>query len=239
MNTGISLNAIATLLLALTALSGPAMAEEPITPPKPAPVGANSGWSAQIATDGANGITLGAQQTELVKKIGQYFSQLTTLNGRFVQTGADKKVMKGKFKIMRPGMFRFDYNRPSLQVIISDGHYLAIQDHDLGNEDRIALDQTPFRILLRKDVDLLRDARIIAVQETDDTIFIAIQDKNPDSPGVIKLTFSKTPKIELSSWITTDPQGLDTHVSVSRLVYGEKFDAKEFEIRAPKRRFIQ
>ena len=68
--------------------------------------------------------------------------------------------MKGKFSLKRPGRFRFDYSLPSKQVIISDGEYLAIQDLDLNNEDRVALDQTPFRLLLRKDVDIARDGCI-------------------------------------------------------------------------------
>ncbi len=58
--------------------------------------------------------------------------------------------MKGKFLLKRPGRFRFDYSLPSKQIIISDGEYLAIQDLDLNNEDRVALDQTPFRLLLRQ-----------------------------------------------------------------------------------------
>ncbi len=228
-----------TMLFGITAVLGPSMAAEEITPPKPKAVSEESSWSAQVAPDGESTITLGEQQNITVGKISEYFSKLTTLNGRFIQTGADKKVMKGKFKMMRPGKFRFDYARPSLQVIISDGRYLAIQDHDLGNENRISLDQTPFRILLRKDVDLARDADILEVQETDNKIYLVIRDKSPDSPGVIKLTFTKEPQIELSQWITTDAQGLDTHVEVKNLVHGEKFNDKEFVITAPEQRFIR
>ena len=40
---------------------------------------------------------------------------------------------------------------------------MAIQDLDLKTDERIELDYTPFRVLLRKDVDLLRDARILEV----------------------------------------------------------------------------
>jgi len=240
------------LLSGMIVLTGKVLAAEEIKAPKPTeataaqpdkptstPKSESSGWSAQVSADGSPGIMLSPPQTALVGKISKYFSDLTTLKGRFVQTGADKKVMKGKFKMMRPGMFRFDYARPSLQVIISDGRYLAIQDHDLGNEDRISLDQTPFRVLLRKNVDLIHDANIIEVLETDDTIFLALQDKNPDAPGIIKLTFTKTPHIELSQWTTTDAQGLDTHVEVKNLVHGEKLSAKEFVIKAPKQRFIR
>ena len=88
------------------------------------------------------------------------------LKGTFVQTSADNKRLRGKFYVKRPGRFRFDYTSPSQLVILSDGQYLAIQDLDLKTDDRVALDQTPFRVLLRKDVDLLRDARILEVRRS-------------------------------------------------------------------------
>ena len=119
---------------------------------------------------------------------------------------------------------------PSRQVIISDGEYLAIQDLDLNNEDRVALDQTPFRLLLRKDVDLLRDARITEVQQADDLIVVALQDKNPDTPGKIKIFLATKPALELKEWVTSDAQGLDTQVEVSELEKSEVLDANLFKI---------
>ena len=130
-------------------------------------------------------MTLDAHQTDIVNKVSNYFSGLSTLKGRFVQTSADNKRMKGDFLVKRPGRFRFDYARPSRQIVISDGRYLAIQDLDLNNEDRVALDETPFRLLLRSDVNLVRDAKIMEVQEADDLIVVGIEDKDPNTPGQI------------------------------------------------------
>jgi outer membrane lipoprotein-sorting protein len=180
------------------------------------PVGAGAGWNANIAQGG--GITLDAKQTELVKRVSTYFNDLAQLRGSFVQTSADNKRMRGKFFVKKPGRFRFDYALPSKQVILSDGNLLAIQDHDLGNEDVVELDNTPFRILLRKDVDLLRDARIGEVQEADDVIVLTLQDKSPDAPGRIKLIMvKKPPGLELKEWITTDAQGLDTRIELTEV----------------------
>ncbi len=177
-----------------------------------------------------SGIALDQKQTEVVKIVSGYFSDLKSLKGVFVQTGSDKKKMKGKFFIKRPGRFRFDYALPSKQIIISDGENLAIQDLDLNNEDRVALDQTPFRLLLRKDVDLLRDARIVEVQSAEDLIVLAIQDKSPDTPGKIKLFLATKPSLELKEWVTTDAQGLDTRIEVSELARSDDFDANMFKI---------
>ena len=193
--------------------------------------GAASGWSAQVAGEGTKGIELDERQVALVKKVSDYFSALDSLQGRFRQTAADGKVMKGKFSLKQPGMFRFDYARPSRQVIVSDGKYLAIQDHDINTEDRVALDQTPFRVLLRKNVDLIRDAQINEVQETDAVLLLTITDKATDEAGGrIKLFFELKPEFELSEWVTTDAQGLDTRVEIGNLVKGEKLAASKFKI---------
>ncbi|MCC7252538.1 outer-membrane lipoprotein carrier protein LolA [Hyphomicrobium sp.] len=221
---------------AATAVPAPVPATRPgaAAPEKPAESNAaaeGSGWNAEVATPGG-ALVLNDTQTELVKKVNGYFNALGDLKGAFVQTTADNKRMRGKFMVKRPGRFRFDYARPSRQIIISDGEYLAIQDLDLNNEDRVALDQTPFRLLLRKDVDLIRDAKIMEVQESDDQIILALRDKSPDAPGKIKLFMTKTPELVLKEWLTTDAQGLDTRVELSDLTTSEKLDAKLFKIEA-------
>lgn len=209
------------------------------TPPPtatPPPGTAGSGWNAEIAPNAKDGLTLDPAQTAIVKKVSDYFGNLESLKGAFVQTTADKKRLKGKFYLKRPGKFRFDYALPSKQVIVSDGEYLAIQDLDLNNEDRVELDKTPFRLLLRKDVDLARDAKILEVQSADDLLVVALRDKSPDTPGTIKLFLSTAPQLELKEWQTLDAQGQQTQVQVSDLTKGDELDAQLFKIQplAPK-----
>lgn len=198
-----------------------------------------SGWSAQVAPDGTTGLKLDEKQTETVRKVSKYFNDLKSLQGDFIQTAADNTKMRGRFKMQQPGRFRFDYRRPSRQIIISDGEYLAIQDLDLANEDRVALDQTPFRILLRKDVDLIRDALIMEVQESDDKILLALRDKSPDAPGLIKLVLTNGESPELQEWVTTDAQGLDTRVQVGNLKRDDTIPGDEFVIKSVTQPFNQ
>lgn len=209
------------------ALAGAASAEQ-AKPKPPNGDGGGQSWSANVDANG--GQTLDEAQTGMIKTVNAYFNALTSLKGNFVQTTSDKKRAKGKFFMLRPGKFRFEYSLPSKQLIISDGEYLAIQDLDLNNEDRVALDQTPFRLLLRKDVDLLRDAKIVEVQQADDLIVLGIQDKSPDSPGRIKLFLSTKPSLELKEWVTTDAQGLDTRIEISQLSTDDELDKNLFKI---------
>lgn len=202
-------------------------------------------WSTKInpdttASPGAPaGATLDRAQLDLVQRVSAYFNQLDNVKGTFVQTGPDNKRMRGRFYIKRPGRLRFEYALPSKQLIVSDGEMVAIQDLDINTDDRIALDQTPFRVLLGKDVDLLRDARILDAQESEDLAVVALQDKSPDAPGRIKLFLSKGPQLELKEWVTTDAQGLDTRVEVSGLIKTEEIDVALFKITSPQIRNLQ
>lgn len=227
----ILLKASLAVLLGLVAAGEPfpTAAQEQKKPAEPNPVGAGPNWTGQVSREAVPAPALDEKQMAAVKKVNTYFAELNNLRGTFVQTAPDKKRTRGKFYVKKPGRFRFDYALPSKQVIISDGTFLRIQDFDLNDEQAYELDNTPFRLLLRKDVDLVRDARITDIQESDDLITATVQDKSTDVSGRIKLFLSKKPSVELKEWVTTDAQGLDTHVEVSDLVKTEDLDPKLFK----------
>jgi outer membrane lipoprotein-sorting protein len=195
----------------------------------PNPVGIGNNWSNSVTKDAQGGLELDKKQMELVQRVNVYFRDLPDLKGRFSQTTADNKRTRGNFYIKRPGRFRFDYASPSKLVIISDGDFLRVQDHDLNNEEQYSIDQTPFRVLLRKDVDLVRDARILELQEVDDVVVLSLQDKSPDTVGRIKLFLAKKPNLELREWITTDAQGLDTRVELQEMAKTDNLDPELFK----------
>ena len=178
----------------------------------------------------AGSIELDAHQKQIIDKVSSYFSGIHTLQGSFLQTGADNRRMKGKFYLSRPGRFRFDYARPSRQIVVSDGQYLAVEDLDLNTEDRVELNQTPFRLVLQSDVNLVRDALIMEVEEADDLIVVALQDKNPDAGGQLKLFLTTKPDLELKAWSTKDAQGIETRVELSNLAKAVQLDAEMFKI---------
>lgn len=182
---------------------------------------------------GVQAVTLDPKQLEAVKQVNAYFNQFQNLKGTFLQTDPEKKRLRGKLYVKRPGKLRFEYNLPSRQLIISDGDQVAIQDLDLKTDDRVPLDQTPFRMLLKKDVDILRDARISEVQDAEDLVILTIQDRSPDAPGRIRLFMSKLPQMELKEWVTTDAQGKDTRVELANLTRSEEIDQALFKIVNP------
>lgn len=153
----------------------------------------------------------------LVQQVNDYFNNLTKLKADFVQTNANDETQRGTFYFQRPGKVRFDYAPPSKLRIISDGRYLAIENHDLRTADRYPLESTPFKLLLSDKVDLLEDARILSIDRGENVVIIALEDKTGESPGRIRLFFKTEPEFHLASWIITDPQGLDTRIDISDL----------------------
>jgi outer membrane lipoprotein-sorting protein len=83
-------------------------------------------------------------------------------------------------------------------------------------------------MLLREDVDLLRDARFFEVQDSDEAIAITLEDKSADSSGPIKLVLSKKPALELREWIARDMQGLETRIVLGDVVKAADLDPTLF-----------
>ncbi|MEC9368636.1 MAG: outer-membrane lipoprotein carrier protein LolA [Pseudomonadota bacterium] len=183
------------------------------------------GWSTQVTPaapkEPGGDIVLTPEQTEIVSKINDYFNGVVYLQGRFNQINADGTTTHGKFYVRRPGRLRFDYAAPSKLRIVADGRNLSIEDHDLKTVDQFPLESTPFRLLLEKDVNLLRDAKITTVARQDDYVAVVMEDKKEGSQGRLQLFFTAK-DYQLLEWVISDPQGLDTRIQVSNLEQGKE-----------------
>ena len=188
-------------------------------------------WQPQVQPNPqVAGVTLDEKQVAALRLVSKYFNDMKVLKGSFAQTAPDGKRQRGKFALKQPGKFRFDYGFGSKLIVLSDGKNLAIQDPDVNSDTRYQVDDTPFRILLRKDVDLMRDARVYEVQEVEDLIIVSLGDKSPDISGKIRLFLSKKPVLDLREWVTTDPQGNDTRVELAEIVKTEDVPDEQFKI---------
>jgi outer membrane lipoprotein-sorting protein len=184
-------------------------------------------WGQTVTKEAVPG-ELDSKQVELLQKLTTYFNEMGDMKGEFNQISPDGKRLRGIIYVKRPSSFRFEYRRPSRQLIISDGKSMIVQDLDLKTDDRWGLDKTPFRIILRKDVDLMRDARILEVSETEDRFHVLLQDKEPNAVGKLKLLFQKAPAVELKEWVSIDSQNLETKVELSEFGKAENLDEKLF-----------
>lgn len=220
--------AVAAVGFGLLVAGGPASAE---TKPKQNAVGAGSAWSGTVNSAASfDGATYDDAQLAAIKQIDGYFNGIKHLRGRFAQTDSQNRTLKGRFFVQWPGRFRFDYARPSRLLIYSDGRFLRIEDLELKTSETYALKSTPFRIILAKNVDILRDAKVLGIDQSDTELSIALQDKKEDS-GAMRLRFARGEgeDLTLTSWVITDAQGLDTRIDVSQLVTGKPASPKLFK----------
>jgi outer membrane lipoprotein carrier protein len=70
------------------------------------------------------------------ERVDRYLSRLTTLRAGFEQevldsTGSVREEASGTLAIAKPGRFRWDYRKPSEQLLVSDGRTLWLYDAEL------------------------------------------------------------------------------------------------------------
>ncbi len=177
-----------------------------------------------------------------IDQLRSFLTDTKTARGEFSQrvTG-DKmaaKVSSGSFEFERPGRFRWTYDKPYAQVIVSDGQKLYVYDKDLNQVTvkklGAALPASPASILFgtndfEREFDVRDDGErdglswIVARPRTRDSQFdsirIGFKDGVPramqiaDSFGQTTLLafsrFDRNPKIDPGSFRFTPPAGAD------------------------------
>lgn len=165
-----------------------------------------------------------------IKRANAYLNSVGTLVSDFVQTGADGRKISGKLYLQKPGRLRFDYAKPSPLEIIADGTSVAIRNRRLNTQDVYFINQTPLKFLLKTNIDLAKDTKILDVTSTGDTTSIRIEDRATlGGTSRITLVF-KTSDFSLMRWAVNDAQGGDTMVALSNIDLQQKPEASLFRI---------
>ena len=143
-----------------------------------------------------------------IQKANAYFNAATNMTGDFVQIGPDGKRSEGKIFVQRPGKLRFEYAPPATLEIVADGLSVAVHDRKTATKDIYFISQTPLKFLLKDQVDLSRDVKIIDVKSEPGAVTILVEDKATfGGTSQIKLVFDPV-KFTLKQWQVTDPQAL-------------------------------
>ena len=165
-----------------------------------------------------------------IAKANAYFNAATSMTGDFVQIGPDGKRSEGKIFVQRPGKLRFEYAPPATLEIVADGLSVAVHDRKTATKDIYFISQTPLKFLLKDQVDLARDVKIIDVKSEPNAVTILVEDKATfGGTSQIKLVFDPE-KFTLKQWQVTDPQGYETLVSLFNIDLTKKPDPNLFQI---------
>lgn len=177
----------------------------------------------------AKSVDLTADQNAAVKEVADYIEGFKTLQGEFTQVSSKGNVSKGVFILSKPGKMRFEYAAPNPFIIVSDGTWVTIKNRAKDKFEEYPLSQTPLRLVLDDDIDLMKEANILDVEKKDGLTTITLQDRKKTVPGHLVLVYDEGKKA-LQQWVVVDGQGRRTTVSLENITPGGKPDPKLFKV---------
>lgn len=175
--------------------------------------------------------TLDDGQIAAVQKLNDYINSVKYMRGDFSQISPTGKLARGVFFISKPGKMRFEYAPPVPLMIVSDGKWVMIKNKNKENGDAGPLSKTPLRIVLASRVDLLNDANIIGVENSDGLTSVTLEDKEEGAAGGQLVLNYDAARNALQQWVVIDAKGRRTTVTLENVVVGEAPDPKLFVVK--------
>ena len=182
-----------------------------------------------LAIPTAGAAAFSSEQRAALEKIAAYVRGITTLQGKFVQTGPDGRQVNGYFVLERPGKLLFRYNKPVPLEIVADGKAVVIRDRKLKTQDLYPLSKTPLRFLLSDKIDLARDTRVLEIVPQAERLEMVVEEETPFGTGRIALVFDPQ-SYELKAWTIIDGHGRKTTFALYEVESGKPTDPKWFWI---------
>jgi outer membrane lipoprotein-sorting protein len=176
---------------------------------------------------------LNAEDRADVDRVSAYLSNLTDLQGNFLQVGPDGSLAEGQFYLRRPGRLRFEYTPPEKMLVVADGTWVAVKD-GFSATQRYPIGATPLGLLLEDHVDLATEVKIMSVERQPGALRIKLADTTGNAPGDLTLVFDE-PSLQLRQWIVTDAQGLQTTVALRNIQTGVRAANALFVIKGEQR----
>lgn len=157
----------------------------------------------------------------LENRIESFFEDLNTMEGEFIQVSPSGIISNGKIFIDLPGKIRLDYINPDNLLITCKGFWLVIQDRNLQSSNNIPIQQTPFGILLNKEINFNNKKIILDLKRDLGVITLKLQLAENIQAGQLIIEFSENPFI-LKKWIIKDMIGDETTVLIQKTKFGHK-----------------
>jgi outer membrane lipoprotein-sorting protein len=152
------------------------------------------------------------------------------LQGDFTQISPKGNLSRGVFFISKPGKMRFEYAPPNPFLIVADGTWLTIKNRAMEKGDQFPLSETPLRLVLANEVDLLKDTNILGFDESDGLTSVTLEDKESVLGGQLILVFDQNANA-LQQWVIVDSKGRRTTVSLDNIVTDVKPDPQLFVVK--------
>ena len=169
-------------------------------------------------------------QNAVVDAVNVYLTGLTTMIAPFTQQASDGSVATGLFYLDKPGKMRFEYDPPSPALIIADGEALAIYDKKSTRGPQVyPQSTTPLSLLTRNDIDVTQSKFVRLIETRNAQTHVVMFDPEHTDRGTMRLIFDQNP-MELSQWVITEGNGLESTVRLGRLTKNVSIDPFLFNI---------
>ena len=171
--------------------------------------------------------------------LDKFIDDIKTMTADFSQSlrSSDGEVLqesKGKFFLHKPGQFRWDYNQPYAQEIVSDGEHIWIHDIELKQvtvqKQSVTLASTPMALLQ----DKISVSTAFSVQELDNQngiyrLLLITKDDATDFQNII-LGLSES---GLQFMQMRDQFDQRTDIIFSNIKVNQNINASVFNFKAP------
>jgi outer membrane lipoprotein carrier protein len=186
-------------------------------------------------------ITAAPLWADAAAELDARWGRLQGLEADFVQVQRDTDgsllaESSGRFALSRPGRFRWDYQLPYVQTLVSDGETVWVHDPDLRQVTRraanIALDGTP-AALLASETRLGERFDVIALPQAEDGARgwrMTPREADAEFTRIDLWMQDDVPQRLLFS----DPLGGETEVRFSAVRVNPRFDRERFRFRVPR-----
>jgi outer membrane lipoprotein-sorting protein len=151
-------------------------------------------------------------------RVSAYLNTLQSVKARFMQIGPDGSNSEGTVYLRKPGRMRFEYDKPSPLLVVSNGTTIAVENSALKTTDRYPLIDSPLRLLLSDKIDLASDKRVVRLSREPGALTVTARQDSGPARGSIAITFADSGSdLELRQWDVTDAQRAHTIIIVSNL----------------------
>lgn len=180
----------------------------------------------------------GEDDATVAKRLETYLRSIDTLKGDFTQIAPSGAVSTGRFFLRRPGLLRFEYDPPTPLLIVANGGIVYVRDEALETTDSYPAGKTPLKFLLRRDIDLEKDAHVVAVDRGVDTVAVTLASNDDETEGELTIIVS-APEMSLKRWIVRDIQNGSTVVALDNVERDTRLANRLFETPDAGGRFLK
>jgi outer membrane lipoprotein-sorting protein len=173
------------------------------------------------------GVKLTQHDRDDLNRIADYFNQVRSMKGRFLQVGPDGSAAEGDIYLQRPGRFRFEFDPPIPMLIVSDGAYIIMDDRELKSIERIPLAATPLDLLVRDQVKFDDSVGISKLERGAAILRVTLFEPSRPKDGSLTLVFGDKP-LEFAGWTVTDAQGKVTSITLNKIDFNPDLNTRLF-----------